>query len=650
MTIVVPDEIVEKIIIEQYTYNVYANYDVFITLNSVYDIVVPSKYKGKRILVFFHNSTEEYSKCRNIINDFPSVHLISFMYEYKEENAPIVFTVAKTFAHKYIEHVKSDYPQVITSEADNDFLIDMCGCSLYNICHLMEFCNRNQLIIKNLKRTSLGIAGDNCFIEKDVLLFIVLSMKAVGINRKLANEFIDKEKLSNYLDKHYLFCNGDYIIPNINLYLEYKDFLFIDDLKVWYILDKYVGRLIDDNDHTIIVQVNWIMEKTIRSRYVFSDELGNIIFRIEEKLHKLYRFSSNDALLKLEALCKQYFKTDEERYINILINEAILYDDIEKFEVAKEKFLQAIQLCNDKYSDIYIYVIDEYSRLLQKVGLYQEALDKLFKVVKYYKLQNSIYKIRNVKNRIGLNLCFVGHVKKAIYYLEQLFYYDFNGNINKDNVLSCEVANNLSICYMEIGDFDSALKLQDELYGIYLDVEKAPINYATDILQNKGSVYLYMQEYKDAVLCFEQALKDEKNPVSKELILENFLYAKTFYDKDFSESLPFFENQTKNSTVNETVKMLAELYFEGKFYNDSAILCKKSLKKINYKENRLLFLSLDIIWIKSMMKLKKITLIQRIKAMLRLYKYRRFICKNIGDESPYYKALSQCMAMLAQWE
>ena len=61
----------------------------------------------------------------------------------------------------------------------------------------------------------------------------------------------------------------------------------------------------------------------------------------------------------------------------------------------------------------------------------------------------------------------------------------------KNNILSCEVANNLSLCYMEAGLYKKALRLQNLLYQLYLRTQDTPINYATDILQNKGNIYLY---------------------------------------------------------------------------------------------------------------------------------------------------------------
>lgn len=40
------------------------------------------------------------------------------------------------------------------------------------------------------------------------------------------------------------------------------------------------------------------------------------------------------------------------------------------------------------------------------------------------------------------------------------------------------------------------------------------------------------------------------------------------------------------------------------------------------------------------------TLYQKVKALLRLYKYQEFILENVGNESPYYKELQISKVML----
>ena len=61
------------------------------------------------------------------------------------------------------------------------------------------------------------------------------------------------------------------------------------------------------------------------------------------------------------------------------------------------------------------------------------------------------------------------------------------------------MACNLSICYMEAGYYKKALRIQNLLYQLYLRTPDTPKNYATDILQNKGSIYLYQHKYDEAL-------------------------------------------------------------------------------------------------------------------------------------------------------
>ena len=185
--------------------------------------------------------------------------------------------------------------------------------------------------------------------------------------------------------------------------------------------------------------------------------------------------------------CKTFFKRDKEKWIRCLVDEATLYMDIEEFKVSKEKFEQALESCkeNSVRKEVQILVEDEYSRVLEKTGHYYEAVNKLYVVEQYYQEVKNEKKLNNVKNRIGLNLSFIGDIERATEYLESLLFGNFNKKIDRNNILSCEVANNLSLCYMEAGFYKKALRLQNSLYQLYLRTQDTPVNYATDILQNK---------------------------------------------------------------------------------------------------------------------------------------------------------------------
>ena len=126
----------------------------------------------------------------------------------------------------------------------------------------------------------------------------------------------------------------------------------------------------------------------------------------------------------------------------------------------------------------------------------------------------------------------------------------------------------------------------------------------------------------------------------------HYLYAKALSDNDFSESIQFFEDQVEKKSNYETFKMLADLYFEMGDFNLCSVLCENLMKEVEYENNKTIVISLDILWIKSMIKLKKITWFQKVKALLRFNKYKKFILKNIGNKSPYYKELQIGKAMI----
>ena len=640
----VPDAISAQMIMEQYTYAVYADYDVLIRWKDRNHSHLGSGVREKRILVFLNDVDGDYASVADFFSGYRMLHVILFKYSFAAAPIPLVFSISREFLWKYIDYVMIDFPQIISSDLEKEHLIELGGCSLYNSYYLLQMCYYNQITVGQIESRDMAVQREHAV--DDEKLICILSMLAIGIHKKLALLILNEDKLNDYLDEQYIFSNADYILPNISMHLFYKR-NFKSDLSVWDVLDCYIEALENDEDNTIIEQVSWILRKTIESGYEISENLKEKIFRMEGKLHRVFRFLRNPALLKLESLCKRIFENDLVKYSYILVNEAILYEDVEDFNVAKEKFLKVMEFCNQSSdTEVKVYAMDEFSRLLEKTGSHFEALEKLYFVENYYKDRQDVKKLQNVQNRIGLNLCFTGNIQKAIVYLERLHFDDFGGKIYGDRVLSCEVANNLSICYMETGSFDSALHLQDQLYRMYLTIDHAPVNYATDILQNKGSVYLYQYKYKDAMLCFKQALQDEKNPFSRELILENYLYAKAFHENDFDESVHFFESKIRQSTNYESCKMLAELYYAGEFYEECCCLCGRVLKEISYEKNQILYFSFDLFWVKSMTMLNKLTLKQKLTAKFRLKKYQRFILENIGNHSPYYRELEGCKEMI----
>lgn len=634
-----PDEKIEDVIISQYTYIVYAGYDVILSIRDKKDLEKLITYNDKKILLFVKNP--EYIVEAEL---FRKLNLKCIYFGRKNWNIKnFDFSVSENLALNYICYLENEFPKTVFSYKDREEILRISGYNFYNIYQIMQLCYFNQVTVEQIRsRGFVDIAKE----DKDISIILNLCSKGIHINaiRKL----IGDAKAEEYIMKKYIFLNGEYAIPNVEFKLKYKSEPNSLNENWWKNILAYVQTIKAAHDVTICQQVEWNLRNIIQLD-IQNDSLDGYLYKIERILFKIYRFRENSVLLDMLKECKTFFKRDKEKWIRCLVDEATLYMDIEEFKVSKEKFEQALELCkeNSVRKEVQILVEDEYSRVLEKTGHYYEAVNKLYVVEQYYQEVKNEKKLNNVKNRIGLNLSFIGDIERATEYLESLLFGNFNKKIDRNNILSCEVANNLSLCYMEAGLYKKALRLQNLLYQLYLRTQDTPVNYATDILQNKGNIYLYEHKYYEAFKCFEQALNDETNPYSKELILENYLYAKGFYETNFEESITFFENQIRQTEMNyETCKMLAEMYFANQNYSKCAKLCKRVLNQIVYREERFIYISLDIMYMSSLKKTNKLTLRQRYNCYTRIARYKQFIKRHVGYRSPYYRKIEECKLVL----
>ena len=125
------------------------------------------------------------------------------------------------------------------------------------------------------------------------------------------------------------------------------------------------------------------------------------------------------------------------------------------------------------------------------------------------------------------------------------------------------------------------------------------------------------------------------------------MYAKGFYETYFEESITFFENQIRQTEMNyETCKMLAEMYFANQNYSKCAKLCKRVLNQIVYREERFIYICLDIMYMSSLKKTNKLTLRQRYSCYTRIARYKQFIKRHVGCRSPYYRKIEECKLVL----
>ena len=490
MNITLPDEKIEDVIISQYTYIVYAGYDVILSIRDKKDLEKLITYNDKKILLFVKNP--EYIVEAEL---FHKLNLKCIYFGRKNWNIKnFDFSVSENLALNYICYLENEFPKTVFSDKDREEILRISGYNFYNIYQIMQLCYFNQVTVEQIRsRGFVDIAKE----DKDISIILNLCSKGIHINaiRKL----IGDAKAEEYIMKKYIFLNGEYAIPNVEFKLKYKSEPDSLNENWWKNILAYVQTIKAAHDVTICQQVEWNLRNIIQLD-IQNDSLNGYLYKIERILFKIYRFRENSVLLDMLKECKTFFKRDKEKWIRCLVDEATLYMDIEEFKVSKEKFEQALESCkeNSVRKEVQILVEDEYSRVLEKTGHYYEAVNKLYVVEQYYQEVKNEKKLNNVKNRIGLNLSFIGDIERATEYLESLLFGNFNKKIDRNNILSCEVANNLSLCYMEAGLYKKALRLQNLLYQLYLRTQDTPINYATDILQNKGNIYLYEHKYYEA--------------------------------------------------------------------------------------------------------------------------------------------------------
>lgn len=96
----------------------------------------------------------------------------------------------------------------------------------------------------------------------------------------------------------------------------------------------------------------------------------------------------------------------------------------------------------------------------------------------------------------------------------------------------------------------------------------------------------------------------------------------------------------------ETCKMLAEMYFANQNYSKCAKLCKRVLNQIVYREERFIYICLDIMYMSSLKKTNKLTLRQRYSCYTRIARYKQFIKRHVGCRSPYYRKIEECKLVL----
>lgn len=550
--------------------------------------------------------------------------------------------VNKSLAQGYLRYQMNSYHLSFYHNSDMRRFLSIFGYNFYNINFILKLMFFNNLTFEVFENYS-EITIDSSFTvseEEIEQLSLVLQLNPGKIDRGLMNEFLEKESIQEFMEKKYFFYNGTFFIVNAELYLKYRSYEN-RGREVLNRICRFIEKNPQKNDSSLLDHMIWIV-----SKFKSLDSCEQQIRKIEKYLFDKFRFTAGSKMLEFIELCLKLLEKGSDTYIIFQVNSANIYMDFEEYKTA-ETILDNVLEMSRGNRKIYYYVLDERVRLFERIERNAEALKGLYQVKDYYISENeSAEKIRNVSNRIGENLYFTGEVKKAKECLEDLFYVDLGGKINVNNILSCEIANNLSLCYLEEGSYDRAIGLMDTLYKTYLQTDNCPANYATDILQNKGSVYLNTKEYHEAVKYFELALKDEKNPYSKQLILENYMYAKAMADNNFMEAVSFFEEQCRTTISDETKRMLAEVYYGAGYFEQCIEISDNLIAEMKKKKNLYVFLASIVLRAKSRVICGKMGMIERIITLIQLEWYKVLAKKKIGEKSFYYNELRDGISFL----
>ncbi len=119
------------------------------------------------------------------------------------------------------------------------------------------------------------------------------------------------------------------------------------------------------------------------------------------------------------------------------------------------------------------------------------------------------------------------------------------------------------------------------------------------------------------------ALQDEKNPFSRQLILENYVYAKAYACHQFDDAILFFESQAKNSISDETKRLLAEMYYEGGYYEKCIKLSDEMIGIFKSKQKIYDLVALLLCRAKSETFIKKMNMLEKGKNILQLAYYKQ---------------------------
>ena len=147
LNITLPDEKIEDVIISQYTYKVYSEYEVILNINDKKELEKLITYSGRKILLFV--------KDPDIVVDtnlFCQLNLKCIYFGRRNQKLKkFDFSISKNLAFNYICYLENEFPKIIFSDKDREEIINIGGYSFYNIYQIMQLCYFNQVTVEQIQ-------------------------------------------------------------------------------------------------------------------------------------------------------------------------------------------------------------------------------------------------------------------------------------------------------------------------------------------------------------------------------------------------------------------------------------------------------------------------------------------------------------------
>jgi len=294
--------------------------------------------------------------------------------------------------------------------------------------------------------------------------------------------------------------------------------------------------------------------------------LANIYF-----LFSNYRMAY-DLLIKRLVICEIYNKTTEK--VSTYINIGVIYNSINNYDMAKQYFLKALDICTDT-----LYIIN----LLNNLGdneMYRGNTDSAYfyinKAVQTCKQYNNIVH-NTLINTLAQYFQKKGLHDSAFYYLKSSLYYSrLNNDVRLETINLSDIGN----LFFEKNQIDSAL--------YYIDLSNK-IAYENNFKKKLADNYLVLSEIDKSKKRYESALNHH---ITYTNLKDSIYNARVF--GDISQMQRFYEISKTNQQIEQLIieqqvnektikyqKIIFGILFLFFIVSFIAVYLKKKLNKIS---------------------------------------------------------------------